>query len=74
MKCCQPLTALILNHSQVPIKILRAYLLETMFDPLIPVVEHVEPFQFPLPRNFNPNFLFTAIVSNKKLPHHFLFS
>lgn len=40
------------------------YLLEAMFDPLVPVVEHIEPFHLPLPGRFHSDLLFTTILSN----------
>lgn len=57
------LFSLLPSHTE---RLLCVYLLEAMFDPLIPVAEHVNPFHLPLSCNFNSNFLFTAIVSNIK--------
>lgn len=37
-----------------------------MFNPLIPVVEHVKPFYLPLSGHFNAKVLFTVMVSNIK--------
>lgn len=33
-----------------------------MFDPFIPVAEHVEPFHFPLSGYFNPGFLLAVTI------------
>lgn len=43
-----------------------AYLLEAMFDPLIPVGKHFEPFQFSLPGNFHSKVLFAAQEQRKE--------
>lgn len=38
------------------------YFLKAMFDPFIPMAEHVEPFHFPLSGNFHSGFLFTVTI------------
>lgn len=38
----------------------RRYLLEALLDPLVPVAEHVQPFDLPLPGHLHPQILLTV--------------
>lgn len=47
---------------------LAFYFLEAMFDPFVPVAEHVEPFHFPLSGNFNSAFFLTVTRTHSNIP------